>query len=84
MIAATAPTGGPRPAAPRPDPVRPLSGDARGTTGPGAGTTGAPAAAAELDLGAAVLPVLLRRFAPPVVVALLAAFVAWRLVRRRR
>ncbi|WP_088289522.1 SRPBCC family protein [Kineosporia sp. A_224] len=74
LAAATAPTQGRRPPAPRPQPVRSLPT-----------TSGTPdAAAAELDLGTALLPVLLRRFAPPVLVALVAAFVAWRLVHHRR
>ncbi|WP_088316485.1 SRPBCC family protein [Kineosporia sp. R_H_3] len=74
LAAATAPTQGRRPPAPRPQPVRSLPT-----------TSGTPdAAAAELDLGTALLPVLLRRFAPQVVVALVAAFVTWRLVQRRR
>lgn len=74
---ATAPTGAPRPAAPRPEPVRPLPTSSETT----------PAAAqpvAELDLGSAVLPVLARRFGPPVLVAVLAAVLGWVLVRRRR
>lgn len=74
LAAAAAPTGAPRPAAPRPEPVRPL---------PASGTTAAQPVA-ELDLGSAVLPVLARRFGPPVLVAVLAAVLGWVLVRRRR
>jgi carbon monoxide dehydrogenase subunit G len=72
IAAATAPVGGTRPAAPRPQPVRSLP------------TSSGTAPAAELDLGSAVLPVLLRRFGPPALVAVVAALVAWLLVRRRR
>jgi carbon monoxide dehydrogenase subunit G len=77
LASATAPTEARRPPAPRPQPVRSLP-----TTSGTSGTPDAPAA--ELDLGTALLPVLLRRFAPPVVVAVVAALVAWRLVHRRR
>ncbi len=72
---ATAPSGPARPAARRPSPVRPLPTSS--------GTRRVDDAPAELDLGAAVLPTLARRFAP-VLGGLLAFVVMWRLVRRWR
>lgn len=54
--------------------------------GPVGGPKGDPLAAdaAELDLGATVLPVVLKRYGPRLAVGAVVAFVVWRVVRSRR
>jgi carbon monoxide dehydrogenase subunit G len=70
--AAPGPVPSPSPSPARPRPVRPLRPMADVPE----------AAPAELDLGAAVLPALARRFGPPLAVAVLSALLTWWLLRR--